>query len=87
MTILKGHIELIGRATVLAAVAHYQLVPALAPNIWPSLLVLTGALAWSVASRLFRPEMLVMEVVLLYLGAIHIANAIDTLKRLSITAP
>lgn len=85
MTGLSAHGEFWTRIFVLAALGHYVLVPALAPSIWPSLFLMAGALAWTMTSRLLWHRGMVVEVVLLYWGAVLIANLVDALKRLSVT--
>jgi len=81
---LSAQGEFWGRVVILAALGHYILVPTLAPSIWPSLLLLAGALAWTMASRLLRHRGFIVEIVLLYWGAVLIANLVDALKRLSV---
>jgi hypothetical protein len=84
---LSAHGEFWGRVVILAALGHYVLTPALAPSIWPSLLLLKCAFVWSLTARLLWNRLLIVEVLMLYWGAVLVANLTDALKRLTMTAP
>lgn len=87
MTLASAQIEFWGRVVMLAAVGHYVLVTALAPRIWPSLLLLAGALVWTTGSRVLRHRGAIVEIVLLYWGAVLVANLLDSLKNISAATP